>query len=295
MDPLVVLTNTTHTGSILEATFTPHRGMNLISFKKDGHEILDQSTKPLFLERCAGLGALIGPHFHHREQGAIPIHFDTSLFPHIAKEFSRGSKEPFSHGIARYVPWKYDYSNTQIYATLDGNDKYKGFAIKDFEGMNFSMVFDIKLTQDGLILNLSIKSEKPSLVGLHYYYLKPKSSIVRAFTKDTYRDPTGWHSLPSSWYSKEKHLLEIPLLDEIDFGFVPSMQEFSPYHRITLVSPENILHIDYTSSNEEDTSWQLYHPKGSSFVCIEPLSSLTPRSPKLCESNLQVKINLFDK
>ena len=35
-------------------------------------EVIDQKTEPLYVERMAGLGALIGPHFHHRQKISHP-------------------------------------------------------------------------------------------------------------------------------------------------------------------------------------------------------------------------------
>ncbi|NRA90672.1 MAG: hypothetical protein HRU43_06060, partial [Simkaniaceae bacterium] len=90
---------------------------------------------PLFHERSAGLGALIGPHFHHRKNPLV--NFDSSLFPHIAAQKTKGVREPFSHGIARYVPWKFAKSTTQVKAHLHGSDLYQNTSLKVFEGQDF--------------------------------------------------------------------------------------------------------------------------------------------------------------
>jgi hypothetical protein len=97
----IILANKTSTGQNLQAIFLPEKGMNLISYKKDETEVIDQSTRNLFEERFAGLGALIGPHFHHRKTEVIPPIKDESLFPHIARLKAKGIQEPFSHGIDR--------------------------------------------------------------------------------------------------------------------------------------------------------------------------------------------------
>src|SRR5687767_2858709 len=93
----ILLRQESQDGEPLEARFAPLRGMNLLSYKKGEIEAIDQSTRPLFEERSAGLGAFIGPHFHHRT--LIPPVPDESLFPHIAILKARGVQEPFSHGI----------------------------------------------------------------------------------------------------------------------------------------------------------------------------------------------------
>ena len=84
-----------------EATFLPELGMNLASFKWEGIEIIDQSTKPVFEDRFGGLGPLIGPHFYQRNKATLPPIKDESLFPHIARIKAEGRVDPFSHGIGR--------------------------------------------------------------------------------------------------------------------------------------------------------------------------------------------------
>ena len=88
----ITLTNIAPKGELLQATYLPEKGMNLISYKMGDIEVIDQSTYPLFEERFAGLGALIGPHFHHSK--APPLDFDLSLFPHIKQVMAKGEKEP---------------------------------------------------------------------------------------------------------------------------------------------------------------------------------------------------------
>lgn len=293
MSELITLKNTTENGIPLSAVFCPEKGMNLLSFKKGDIEAFDQSTKSLFLERCAGLGALIGPHFHHRPKEALTQKFDESLFPHIAKQKLQGVEEPFTHGIARYVPWKYEYSGTQISASLRGSDLYKGVAIKEFEGQDFHMTLDVKLIHDGLVLQFNIHSELPSVIGFHYYYEYIPSSFVQAFVQKDFRKQETWTPLPATWYDATKHKLHFDASQESDFGFKPILQPDHPYHLICLKGSSHLLHIEYTSSNEEETSWQLYHPKEASFVCIEPLSALNPRKPILTNNNLQLKISVF--
>lgn len=295
MQELVTLTNTTEAGLPWEAIFSPLQGMNLISLRKGSLEILDLTTTPLFLERYAGLGALIGPHFHHRKKEDVHYLPDLSLFPHLAHERAEGIVEPFSHGIARYVPWNYVHSSTQIQAKLYGKDLYKGIPIKDLEGQDFEMSLEAKLVHDGLILNLSIVSQMPSVVGFHYYYRCSPHSYVEAYVQPTYRPQQSWQPLPSPWYDSTKHKLHFDLSQEADFGFRPFPQVDHPYPLITLKeeTTPHILHVEYTSSHEQATSWQLYHPQRSSFVCIEPLSAINPKQPTLTISNLQLKISIF--
>src|ERR1700722_13801367 len=169
MDNLLFLTNETY-----QATFDPARGMNLLSYKKGATEVIDQATWPLFEERYAGLGALIGPHFHHRNAAVLPKIADESLFPHIARVKAKGILEPFSHGIARYAPWKLlEVTKSSFKARLSGKDSWNGVALAALEGQNFTMDFKGELTALGLKLDLAVVSDTDSLVGIHYYYRLP--------------------------------------------------------------------------------------------------------------------------
>src|SRR4051812_40760409 len=107
----VVLEHSLTDGDLLRAVFLPDYGMNLISLKKGETEVIDQSTRTMFEERMSGLGPLIGPHFYHRKDKDITFVPDETIFPHIARVKAK-SPEPFSHGIGRYVPWKYHASAT---------------------------------------------------------------------------------------------------------------------------------------------------------------------------------------
>ena len=109
MEP-IVLQNTTEEGALLSATFLPSSGMNLISYKKDQQEVIDQTTRQAFAERFSGLGPVIGPHFFRMQPFLVAKPVRKDLFPHIERVFARGQADPYSHGIGRYVPWTYEAS-----------------------------------------------------------------------------------------------------------------------------------------------------------------------------------------
>jgi hypothetical protein len=295
MNGLVKLNNQSENNQKLEALFSCNYGMNLISFKKDDTEIIDQSTKPLFTERCAGLGALIGPHFHHRPSNKIPHNYDITLFPHIKGNLEKGIKEPFSHGIARYVPWKYKESLTQIDAMLSGNDFYKSTFIKELEGFNFEMHLNIKLVHDGLILDYRCESETPSVIGFHYYFNCDTSSKIKAHVKSIYRDGLNYKSIPDTWLGQTQDHIHLSTQGSLDFGFQSQRDKDKSMNLVILENQSYDLHIEYISSNENESSFQIYHPKESSFVCIEPLSSFSPNSPIYKTNHLQMKLSVYKK
>ncbi|NGX51220.1 MAG: hypothetical protein K1060chlam2_01082 [Chlamydiae bacterium] len=269
----VHLKNISSQGQPLQATFLPEGGMNLISYRLGEIEVIDQKTKPLFKERMAGLGALIGPHFHHRQNISI---------------------EPFSHGIARYVPWKYVSSDTQIKAHLHGSDLYKGTSLAELEGQDFKMSYEARLLERGLFIELKIESAFPSVVGLHTYYALRGRGLVRGEVQPTYRDQDEWKALPKEWTNGSKNRLHFSLPQKADFGFIPAMKTINDHdYRMILDTEDYSLHLDFNSASDKEISCQLYHPEGSSYLCIEPLSARSPQSPILTRSTLEVKLEIF--
>jgi hypothetical protein len=290
MDP-VVLKNKTPEGKILEATFLPEKGMNMISYKLDDLQVIDQSTKALFDERFAGLGALIGPHFHHRNISIIPIIKDENLFPHIARIKAKGIQEPFSHGIARYAPWKdVTATETKLNAILSGKDIWNGISLAELEGQNFKISFIAEMTPYGLQIDLSIASDADSVVGIHYYWHLPKGKgKITSSIKEFYMDQNERKSIPENWDFNSQHLLNFDLHQEADFTFYPFPKALEA--KILLDAEIYKLEVQYTSPSQENC-WQLYHPINASFVCIEPISSQDPRHPNLTASSLKINLEI---
>jgi hypothetical protein len=275
------------------AIFMPDKGMNLISFKKGNIEVIEQSTRDLFEERYAGLGALIGPHFHRRKPEILPKIKDETLFPHIARVRSKGVQDPFSHGIARYAPWKAEATKTKLKGILTGKDTWNEVPLASLEGQNFKMEFVAELKENGLSLNLSIVSDTDSLVGIHYYYSLPEgknrvsSRVKNDFVKEGKKQP-----IPSEWNFDSQQKLILDLDQEIDFTFYPYPNPLEG--NILLETSVYSLETRYQCVCEENC-WQLYHPKEAKFVCIEPISSQDPRHPNLSVSSLNIHLEINPK
>lgn len=287
----IILEHQTKQGERLQATFLPDKGMNLISLKKGDLEVIDQSTKNLFEERYAGLGALIGPHFHHRKLEIIPSIKDESLFPHIARIKAKGVQEPFSHGIARYAPWKAEATVNHVKAQLTGKDLWNGIALASLEGQNFNMQLEAHLGEQGLFLTLSVVSDTASIVGIHYYYRLPQGKgRVISEVQNQFAIQGELKPIPSDWQFDSQQRLIFDLQQEADFTFRPYP---NPLHgNILLETEEYQLRTRYDCACAENC-WQLYHPKEASFVCIEPLSSQDPRHPNLTVSSLNIHIEIL--
>jgi galactose mutarotase-like enzyme len=263
--------------------------MNLISYKKGDLEVIDQSTLPLFEERFAGLGALIGPHFHRRKAEVVPKIEDESLFPHIARVKAKGVADPFSHGIARYAPWQATATSNKVKATLSGKDLWNNVPMSALEGQNFKMNFQAELTPQGLLLNLDIVSDTDSLVGIHYYYHLPNNNgKIITSVQPTYINQGEKQPLPTTW-NVENNTLSLNLDEEIDFTFFPYPNPREG--KITLDTGSYQLITSYSCPSQENC-WQLYHPKNASFVCIEPISSQDPRHPNLSVSSINISLEI---
>jgi galactose mutarotase-like enzyme len=244
----------------------------------------------LFEERFAGLGALIGPHFHRRRPETLPRIADESLFPHIARVKAKGVADPFSHGIGRYASWTYTATDTAITASLSGKDTWNGVPLSALEGQNFKMNIKAELTPSGLILNLDVVSDTDSLVGIHYYYYLPegKGTVISA-VQPSYIAQGERKPISESWNVSPQHVLSFDLEEEADYTFFPypSAREA----KIVLKTATHQVVTTYSCQSQEN-SWQLYHPKGASFVCIEPISAQDPRHPNLSVSAIQIALNI---
>lgn len=291
--PVIVLDHHTQQGEHLQATFLPEKGMNLISLKKGNIEVIDQTTWNLFEERYAGLGALIGPHFHHRRAEVIAKIKDEHLFPHIARVTAKGIQDPFSHGIARYAPWKTEATATSIKAQLTGKDTWNGVVLSTLEGQNFTMRLEVHLKEQGLFLDFSIVSETDSLVGLHYYYALPqgKGRVISEVQKQI-GIKGEQHPIPSDWKLDAQQRLTFDLQQEADITFRPYPDPLKGH--ILLETDGYQLVTRYECACAENC-WQLYHPKDASFVCIEPLSAQDPRHPNLTVSSLKIHLEILSE
>ncbi len=275
-------------GRTMRAIFLPEAGMNLASYTCDGIEAIAQGTKRDFEERFGGLGALIGPHFYHLSDDLVPKDINESLFPHIAKERAKGTKDVFSHGIGRYVPWEYEVKGNRIKARLNGSMQYKGVELKRLEGCDFAMTFDVLLDSKGLHISLSVEAERASVIGLHYYYTLPKGkAVVIAPVGEQFNDMGTWNPMPEKWL-KEKKQLYFDLSQEADYGFRPPSGNACT---IDLQSQGYHLRVSYQAP-EDEHAWQLYHPNDSDFVCIEPVSAKNPRGLTAKKSAIEVLIQI---
>ncbi|MDN3504099.1 MAG: hypothetical protein P0S95_00820 [Rhabdochlamydiaceae bacterium] len=293
MTKIITLKKKCSNGKTLYASYAPEKGMNLISYKQDKLEIIDQSTTQEFEQRCAGLGALIGPHFYHLKDEDLPPPIDENLFPHIAKERAKGNRDVFSHGIARYVPWNYTHDETSISARISSIDSYEGYLLSALEGSNFVMTYEATLKEEGLDINLSVKSEKHGIVGLHYYYaLQGNDARVRSVVENVYNEMGEFKPLPDEWTENDINHLNFDLHQEADYGFLP----FSQSNQATIILENETYDVKIQSNTgNEEHSWQLWHPYESSFACIEPLSAKNPRGTIPKDGFLNVKISIHEK
>lgn len=290
MNP-IILKNQSPSGDLLQATFLPEQGMNMISYRLGDIEIIDQSTKGQFEERFSGLGPLIGPHFHRRRPESQPTLKNEALFPHIERVKAKEITDPFSHGIGRYAPWKAESTPTSVRATLSGKDVWNGEPLSSLEGQNFTMTFKAELKSTGLNIHLSIVSEKDSIVGIHYYYHLPQGmGTVFSAIQDKIIENSMVQKIPENWNIDSERILTYPLTKDTDCTLYPYPDPLKG--KIVLDAIDYQLLTTYSCDSQEN-SWQLYHPKGASFVCIEPLSAQDPHHPNLTVSSLNIELQIL--
>lgn len=281
----IVLKRKQQDGSMLYAEFCPDKGMNLVSLKKGSVELIDQSTAPLFDERFAGLGALIGPHFYHLPENLLPHSCPESLFPHIGALISKGQKDLFSHGIGRYVPWKYQFDDSRIIAKLASVDSYEGYPLSELEGCNFFMSYEAEILDDRFRIKIHSKSDTRSVIGLHYYFNLKRPGFVSGSFETYYYDKGQKKDIPNIWKAGTQKIL-LNLDNSFDQGFIPL--EYMGINEVLLTTSEFRLKMQITQLEGSELSVQVYHPENSSYVCVEPISAENPRGPLPKEGNLMI-------
>jgi galactose mutarotase-like enzyme len=274
----------------IKATFNPDKGLNLMSLVIEGHELIEQSTLKGFLESSRGLGPLIGPHFHHRVIDTIPYLDDAILDKLQTKLQFRREAEPFSHGIARYVPWKVTrQQKNSFHAILDSHDTIEGITLGEIEGFDFVMEFEATVSPRELQIVYKAKSTtQPVVVGLHTYYnLQPTMNTIDLVGAPFYYDKLNKKTVPPEWYGDRG--LKIPLNKPLDYTFSPQLDKegFGEVKVKTGVS--NLL---IQAKAYPDLSFQLYRMEDSPFICIEPIAAINPRIVTQKNASIEVRISL---
>ncbi|MCH9611547.1 MAG: hypothetical protein S4CHLAM102_00170 [Chlamydiia bacterium] len=292
-DQLVILRNQSEDGSPLTATFNPTKGMNLMSYTKGSIEAIDQNTREPFEKRRAGLGALIGPHFHHRKNSRIPTIPHPEEIPWAQEILDSGQKECFSHGLGRYAPWDFEASENAIKATLTSSSKLAGMRLKELEGFDFSMQVAAKLEKDGLYFSLHVEGTLPTVIGQHYYYaIQDQSCTIKALTENQYDDKNTLHPIPNEWKSTDNPSslhLNIEPTTSLDYGFHPIT---NPAH-ILMKTGSHTLEVSYWPENDQNV-FQIYRPANATYVCIEPMTTYFPRNVVQTQSSINTRISIID-
>jgi galactose mutarotase-like enzyme len=138
-----------------------------------------------------------------------------------------------------------------------------------------------------------VVSDTDSVVGIHYYFHLPTghgkviSQIKKHYMADKVRK-----EIPSDWNIDSQQKLTFDLSQPADYTFYPFPNPLEG--KIELDAETYHLEVSYKCKSQEN-SWQLYHPAGASFVCIEPLSAQDPRHPNLTVSSIQIHLEIKDK
>ena len=274
----------------VKATFNPQRGLNLMSLIIEGHELIEQSTQKEFLESSRGLGPLIGPHFHHRVIDTIP-YLDDGILDKLATKLQfRREAEPFSHGIARYVPWKVTrQQKNSFHAILDSHDTIEGITLGEIEGFDFVMEFEATVSNRELKIVYKAKSSsQPVVVGLHTYYaLDHSMKTVDLVGAPFYYDKLNKKSVPPEWLGDRG--LKIPVDKPLDYTFSPRLDK-EGFGEVEIRMGGSILLIQAKAS--PDLSFQLYRREDSPFICIEPIAAINPRIVTQKNASIEVRISL---
>lgn len=228
--------------------------MSLINLSVRGVPILDMSREKIFYECRKGLGSLILPHFSQSER--IPKN-DLDIFPHVPYLRRLGVRDPFQHGVSRYVSWRYQAAADSVTGSFAGRDVFHGYRIEELCGFYFSADVRYRIADSGIVIDIEVKGEEPVEAGIHFYYdLKNRNS--------------AWVELPL----QERDKPEVFCFNQgHNQTYWPSMtNEWVTY---TLTTESYVLQtMVRATGNPEETfnAVTLFNPEGARFACVEPLS-----------------------
>ncbi len=244
-------------------------GMSLFSFSIDGCAILDSSRKEEFFKSRKGLGPIIFPHFNRF--AFVPDESPALLetFDHINFLKELGVNHPFQHGIGRYLPWEYKVHSNRIIGTLSSSTNYRGFNVGELAGCRFNASLEYNVDNTGLNIHFVASADKPIHAGIHYYYDLVKRDAATIAVEYPY------------------HGQEFFLEKGIDLSVPAPCAE-----RILLITPHyklrTIFESGHPGKSDNVEAVIIFSPKGASFACIEPISSI----PSLGQERKEIDISI---
>lgn len=254
---MFTLKKTTENGSLLEAAFEAEGGLRLISFKREGIEVIDQKSQSSDEKRIEGV---IGPHLYQE--------------------------------ILNQIPWQIEQKENRFIGTLTGKDIWNDKPLSNWIGQNFKMLMNAELTSRGLILDLSIVSDTDSLIGFDvHYFLPQKKGVVQSEVKDFYYDPEiKLKKIPKEWDYSTLGLLTHSLDHECNYAF-HSLK--NPLKGSILLHTDDFTVATRYSCHCQENCWQLVHATESDYVSIKPMSAQNPWRTNLTVSGIQIELEIL--
>lgn len=281
----IILKKRTDNGMELEATFCPDLGMNLLSYKRNGIEVIAPWTE----NSNFSLRSCIGPHFNSRR--VFPQIKDENLLTHIRSAQTQGYSDPFPNGIGSHAPWQVSFSENKLQAKLSSQDNWCNTPLSSLQGQNFKMELKAELTSEGLEMEISTVSEADSLAGFRYTFAWPHghAQIISQVQKH-YLNQQGLHEIPSEWnYQQSQLSFQLDRSQAANFIFAA----LNPLEgKIWLETDSYRLLTKYYCCCQENC-WQVYHPVDASYLCISPMSAKDPYHPNLTVSSIRVKLQIL--
>jgi hypothetical protein len=243
-------------GEGIEISVAPDMGFSLVSFIRNGVQLLDLDLADQFFRCRKGLGPLIVPHFN--QEAGIP-QFDRDAFPHIQELEKLGIKHPFQHGLGRYVPWKFSVGKHAIVGRIEGDMKCNGYKMSSLAGFDFSARVGYELIPGGLEISFMLEGENPVAAGIHFYY--------NLFSKNT-----ATVLIPEDMMGGQVRMDFGHSINQV-FAFKKAPREAQMV--CTLSTDAYSLNTSFQYGGAQEDSFDslvVFAPAGSNFACIEPIS-----------------------
>lgn len=275
-----------HEKGDIEAVVTPELGMALAGFSLRHVPILQKSRRGDFVRGRKGLGPVILPHFNQRAAFPELTPAMREAFPHLAYLAERRIRDPFQHGVGRYVAWEYETKVTdamaQVRGFITGRSLFQGIPLNEITGFDFTAAITYTLADRSLAVRFDLTGTAPVTAGIHYYYALPPGASHVAMTVENLGLGDDDSLFEFSSHQRDGKFYRLPLDRPVDTLFAPVAEE-KGMARFSLVTPAYRLDTRVLVEGPPETAFGsvvVFHPEGTDFVCVEPLSEKNPLEPK---------------
>ncbi|MFW5834474.1 MAG: hypothetical protein ACOCYE_10285, partial [Pseudomonadota bacterium] len=170
----------------------------------------------------------------------------------------------FQHGVGRYVSWEFKAEESSVKGTIHGSDKLQGHSLMELEGFDFTAQVTYRLLPESLEIIFDVSGDQPVETGIHYYYDIKNQETAKVFLPIEGK-PDDF-SMPVKGNLTGRFIPRKDLGDELTYTLDTDTYRLGTTVKV-IGDPE-----------ETFDTITVFSPENETFVCVEPISSLSRQS-----------------